>query len=150
MINYITQNSNMESEIERLKERTSNLGTLRQTLKDIHEMESAAVDHLEKSMGDRQEAMELNQTNLFTAIVDNVIDILLKLDKDEDMLLSDNEVNAIIKAIEGINEVDIKDDYLRQKINEYGSSIEGVMRLMNHIFDKTPSIEDYLNVENEQ
>ncbi len=65
------------------------------------------------------------------------------------MILSDKEIDTIIKSIEGMNNVDIKDEVFRQKILEYGSNVEGVMRLLNDIFDETPSLEDFLHETHE-
>jgi len=144
MIHYNAQNEKMENKIEEMKERTSKLGTLKNTLEELREMESTAIDQLEKSMVCRQELTGLNQITLFAEIVDNIIDILLRVDENQDMLLCEEETDAVIKAIEGINDVDINDEHLRQKIKEYGNSVEGVMRLMNDVFDESPSVQDYL------
>ncbi len=62
------------------------------------------------------------------------------------MTLSDSETEAIIKAIESVNNIDIKDDIIHQKLEEYGHDINGVMKLIDEIFVDDPHFETYLHI----
>lgn len=62
--------------------------------------------------------------------------MLLKVDDDQNMVLSEKEIDSIIKALEGMNNVDINDAIIHKKIKEYGNDLNGIMRLINDLYDE--------------
>ena len=85
------------------------------------------------------------QTNLLAETIDNVMELVLKCDDDQNMALSEKEVNTVIRKLEGIHNVDFKDELFHQKIREYGCDLGGVMRLINDMFDADPTLDSYLH-----
>lgn len=78
--------------------------------------------------------------------IDNIIDVLLKGDDDQDMKLSKDETHNVIKKLEGINNVDVRDDVILEKVREYGCDLHGIMHFINDAFDKDPTFDTYLNL----
>lgn len=76
--------------------------------------------------------------------IDNVVSILLRADSDHTKSLSEGEISLVISKLEEINHVKFNKKLLHKKIIEYGNDLNGVMRLINDMFDEDPNLEAYL------
>ena len=70
--------------------------------------------------------------------------MFLQADENQDSILSEEETDVIIKAVEGLHNIDLDDNFVRQKIEEYGNDLNGVLKVVNDIFDKDPDSESRL------
>lgn len=73
-----------------------------------------------------------------------MVSVLLKGDSDQNMVLSDKETEKVIETLEGIHAVRFNKELILQKVEEYGNDLDGILRLINDMFDEDPSLEAYL------
>lgn len=81
------------------------------------------------------------QSNYRAEVIDNVFEVILALDKDGDYIMDDDEIDIVIKKIERIENIEINDELIKQKIIETGRDIDAVMKLINNIIDDDPNTE---------
>jgi len=65
------------------------------------------------------------QQNLQGDILNNLIDIALSCDEDEDMLLSDEEIENAIHRLENIHGLQLDNEGIRHAVVENGRSLDG-------------------------
>ena len=66
-------------------------------------------------------------------VLDNIFSILIFADHDSNSILSDDEIETLIKNIEGIDKVDIDDKRARKMIIDAGRGLHGVMKLVEDL-----------------
>ena len=88
--------------------------------------------------------MITKKTNLVMSTIDNVVSIILRADSDHNNSLSEEEISLVISKLEEMNHVKFSKKLLHKKIIEYGSDVNGIMRLINDVFDEDPNLEAYL------
>ena len=58
---------------------------------------------------------------------------MLTMDRDGNMILSNEEIDELIQALEGIHGVQLQEDKLRKIIIDQGRSLMGVMDLARNL-----------------
>ena len=94
---------------------------------------------LEKQLKESQKVLDQSKVNNRIEIVDNIFEVMTALDKDQDFNLSDDEIDAIIKKLEGLHGVEIHDELLKQKIIENGRNLDSVLKLCHDLLDDDPT-----------
>lgn len=140
-------NEKMTKSVDTMEQSVSNLHRYQIALADAREFENIAIDDLEESLEVSKEILKQQEENLLGGIIDNIITVFLQADENQDSILSEEETDVIIKAVEGLHNIDLDDNFVRQKIDEYGNDLNGVLKVVNDIFDKDPDSESYLTAE---
>lgn len=99
--------------------------TTKDKLDTINSVQGASSDELEKQLDESKQIYSKMQQNLQGDILNNLIDIALACDEDEDMVLSDAEIDKAILRLEGIHGLDLDNEGIRQAIIDNGRSLEG-------------------------
>ena len=74
--------------------------------------------------------VEWEQTSAQSAIVQNIISVVLAVDEDGDYSLNDAEIEQLIAKVESTQGVDVNDAMIRKIIVEKGRNINGIMELI--------------------
>jgi len=138
LTNLRYENEQLTGKSEELKESVSNLKDLTETFEEIREMEDASLDILEEQLIQSKEVLDQMEDNKLNLVLGNIIDVVDACDKDGDMILSDDEIDMLIKKLEGINNIDIHDELARKLIIDAGRGTEAVYNLMKNILDDDP------------
>jgi hypothetical protein len=107
---------------------------MEQTLSSLQSVQGQSVDELEAQLQESKDILARMQTNQRGQILQNLITVLLSADADGNMMLSDEDIDNIIHRLEGLHNVNIDDDKVRQLIIDNGRSIEAVMELARAAF----------------
>jgi len=138
LTNLKYENERLSGENDRLDESVSNLQDLSVVFEEIREMEDASLDILEEQLVQSKEILDQMEDNKLNMVLGNIFDIVDASDKDFDSKLSDNEIDMLIKQIEGINSVEINDNLARKLIIDAGRGTDAVMKLIKNILDDDP------------
>jgi hypothetical protein len=78
------------------------------------------------------------QDNLRGDIVQTLISLVLAIDHDGDMCLSDAEIDSLIHKMEEMSsdQFDFKDALLRKKLIEHGRSLNAIMEIIKNLMDE--------------
>ena len=79
------------------------------------------------------------EVNYRAELVDNIFDVMISLDKDQDMILSDEEIDVITKKVESIEGIEIDDLAFKNKIIDTGRNLDAVLGLLNGLLDDDPT-----------
>mmetsp|Transcript_7918 Transcript_7918/g.8731 ORF Transcript_7918/g.8731 Transcript_7918/m.8731 type:complete len:152 (+) Transcript_7918:282-737(+) len=133
------KNSRMKERIKAMEHSVSKIDEYKQILTQIAELENFAIDDLEEDLKTKQDILEQNEIGLVGSTIDNIIDVLLKADLNQDQEICEDELELVISNIEGIQNINLNDELIHQKLDEYGNNIEAVIRLLIDVFDEDPT-----------
>jgi len=137
--------SNLKEESDRLEGATKDLGMgvanlqrIRAVFDHINELEDASLDFLEEQLKESELILSKLHANNLDVVLENIFDVLLVCDKDGDEKLTEDEIDDLIKSLEGINNIEINDDLMKELIHEQGDNVQAVMKLCRNIMDNDP------------
>jgi len=96
------------------------------------------VVELEKQLKESKKVLDQSKVNYRAELVDNIFEVMIALDKDQDFKLSDDEIDAITKKLEGLQGIEIHDELFKQKIIESGRDLDSVLKLLHDLLDEDP------------
>lgn len=135
----------LKAEHERLAAQVSSLETsvghlqdMSQTLDTIRAVEGQSMEELERQLKESEQILDQMQDNLRGDIVQTLISLVLAIDHDGDMCLSDAEIDSLILKIEEMSsgQFDFKDALLRKKLIEHGRSLNAIMEIIKNLMDE--------------
>jgi hypothetical protein len=124
------ENNRLASQVETMQVSVSNLSNLEQTLEKLSSLQANTVDEIEHQVKESKDILAHMQRNYQAELLQSIISVLLAIDADQNMLLSDEEIDDLIQDMEGIHDVDINNDQLKNIIiHEQGRSVLGIMEI---------------------
>jgi hypothetical protein len=108
---------------------------LQRTLETVRAVEGQSVIELERQLKESKQILDSMHDNLTGDILQNLISVVLTVDKDGDSALSDTEINELILKFEGMQGVNLKEDLLRKKLTEQGRSLHSIMEVAKNLLD---------------
>lgn len=138
------ENVDLSTTVSSLESSVSHLQELSHTLDIVRAMEGQSLDELEKQVAESEQILDKMQDNLRGTIVQTLISMVLAIDHDGDMCLSDAEIDSLIHKMEELStdHFDFKDQVLRQKLIENGRSLNAVMDIIKNLMDDDAKPED--------
>jgi len=129
----------LDVENEKLKGSVKNFEDLNEAFEEIREMENASLNILESQLQESEKILDRLEATSLNKVLQNIFQIIFATDKDENDLLSDDEIDSLIKRVEGINGVEINDELCKRLIIESGRNIEAVLGLVRSVLDNDPN-----------
>lgn len=109
------------------------LQELEQSLEEIRALGGASLDELERQLVESKKVLEGYQQNHKTELLQNLMTVMLSMDRDGNMILSNEEIDELIQTLEGIHGVQLQEEKLRQIIIDQGRSLMGVMDIARNL-----------------
>jgi hypothetical protein len=91
------------------------------------------LEELERQLVESKKILKGYQQNHKTELLQNLMTVMLTMDRDGNMILSNEEIDELIQALEGIHGVQLQEDKLRKIIIDQGRSLMGVMDLARNL-----------------
>eukprot|EP00523_Entomoneis_sp_CCMP467_P008087 CAMPEP_0168734978 /NCGR_PEP_ID=MMETSP0724-20121128/9095_1 /TAXON_ID=265536 /ORGANISM="Amphiprora sp., Strain CCMP467" /LENGTH=272 /DNA_ID=CAMNT_0008782105 /DNA_START=60 /DNA_END=878 /DNA_ORIENTATION=- len=124
-----TQNTRLSVNLQEMEESVHNLEAMEQTLATLQVVQGQSMDELEEQLEESRGILATMDKNYKGQLLQNLITVLLGADQDGNMILSDEDIEDIIRRLEGLHNVNINDAKLRQMIIDNGRSVEAVMEV---------------------
>ena len=121
---------------------TSSLQHLENALEDIQSLRGASLKQLEGQLEESKEILRQMDSNFKGELLQNLMTIIFALDRDGNMILSDEEIDDLIQTLEGMQGVQLKEDLLKQSIIEKGRSLEGIMEVARNLLSDDVPLEE--------
>ena len=83
--------------------------------------------------------MLLAKTSRVSRFLDNIFDVMMAVDHDHTMTLSDADVDELVMRVKRIQNVTIHGDLFKEAIQSSGNSIDSVFRMLNNCLDGNPA-----------
>jgi len=131
-------NVKLQTQVSKLEASVDHLEVMSTTLDSIMAMEGNSLDELEIQLKETEKIYKGSKANLRGEILQTIISLIMVIDKDGDMCLSDDEIGELIIDVEKLlnDEVDFNDDLFRHKLVSNGRSINAVMDIIADLLDE--------------
>ena len=75
------------------------------------------------------------QSNLKANVLQNLLQVVIRSDKDENLTIEEHEIGDLINRIKGINGVEVNEPRFRDAITSSGGSFQCVMDIIRNLMD---------------
>jgi len=118
------------------------LEQLEQSLAEVRALGGASLKQLEDQLVQSREILKSAHANHKSDILQNLLTVLLTLDRDGNAILSDEEIDEVIHTMEGVHGVQFNEELLRKAIIDAGRSTFGILEVARNVLsDDTPADE---------
>jgi uncharacterized protein YbjQ (UPF0145 family) len=128
-----SENERLHVAVEDLSKTVDRLEDVEQALDTITQMQGQSIEALEEQVEDNRDILSKMQSNLKANVLQNLLQVVIRSDKDQDMDIEGDEIEDLIKRIEGINGVEVHKDRFRDAINNAGGSLQSVMDIIKNL-----------------
>ena len=119
------------------------LEDVEQALDVITQTQGQSVAALEEQVRDNRDILHRMQSNLKANVLQNLLQVVIRADKDASLTIEEHEIGELIERFKGINGVEINEDRFRSFVVGSGGSLQCVMDIIrNLIDDKVPAGEE--------
>ncbi len=139
MNNLKYNNERLREENEKLHAAVERLNDCKDVYATCQSMKNVSITELEAQLKDSRRTYALMKNNHMDDVIQNITDVMLAVDMDNDMTVSDDEIDRLTKQIEKINNVEIDDEAFKLKIIEYGRDFFAIGRLLEELMDDDPT-----------
>jgi hypothetical protein len=127
------ENAKLSVQVQEVQTTVARLDSLEATMEAISALEGASLDKLQEQLDESKEILTHMHRNYQADILQNLVSVLLATDADQNMLLADEEIDDLIRNLEGIHGVQLKEDLLRKVIIEQGRSVDALMEVARNV-----------------
>ena len=127
------ENSRLQAQVRQIEKSVANLSQLEDTLEAVTALQGESIKKLEEQLNESKEILANMSQNRKAVILQNLVSVLLATDGNQDMLLSDEEIDDLIHNLESINGVELKEDLVRKTIIDSGRSVAAVMEVARNV-----------------
>jgi hypothetical protein len=127
------ENNKLQQQVKQVQETVSKLAALEATVQAVNALQGDSIDKLDEQLQESKEILSHMDRNFQAVILQNLVTVLLATDANRDMMLADEEIDELIRNLEGIQGVQLKEDLLRKTIIDNGRSVGAVMEVARNV-----------------
>jgi hypothetical protein len=90
---------------------------------------------LEKQLNESKAILATMKDDVAGDILQNIMTVVLGADDNGDMILSDEEIDEVVKNIESLHGIDLNDEELKKVIIGKGRDIPGLMDMVKTVLE---------------
>lgn len=136
------QTDRLKDTVLELSATVDRLEDVEQALDVITQTQGQSIEAFEEQVEDNREILSKMQSNLKANVLQNLLQVVIRSDKDNDLTIEDNEIDDLINRFKGINGVEINEDRFRDAITSSGGSLDCVMNIIRNLMDDNASEEN--------
>jgi hypothetical protein len=126
------ENKRLQDQVQAMSTSITKLQTLQSTFDQISKLQEMSIDEIEQQVNESKLIVTNMEQTFQTGLLQNLITILLAVDKNnhdkESGILSDAEINDLIHQLENIHNIAFDEQKVRDLIvNQHQRNIKGVM-----------------------
>lgn len=133
------ENKRLHETVVDLSETVDRLEDVEQALDVITQTQGQSVEAFEEQVKDNREILNKMQSNLKANVLQNLLQVVIRSDKDENMTIEEHEIGDLINRIKGINGVEVNEARFRDAITSSGGSLQCVMDIIRNLMDDNVS-----------
>lgn len=128
-----SENNRLHDIVEELSATVDRLEDVEQALDVITQQQGQSIAAFEEQVKDNREILSKMQSNLKANVLQNLLQVVIRSDRDENMTIEDHEIGDLINRIKGINGVEVHEDRFRDAITKAGGSLQCVMDIIKNL-----------------
>mmetsp|Transcript_12304 Transcript_12304/g.26734 ORF Transcript_12304/g.26734 Transcript_12304/m.26734 type:complete len:261 (+) Transcript_12304:79-861(+) len=133
------ENTRLHETVVDLSKTVDRLEDVEQALDVITQTQGQSIEAFEEQVQDNREILNKMQSNLKANVLQNLLQVVIRSDKDENMTIEEHEIGDLINRIKGINGVEVNEPRFRDAITSSGGSLQCVMDIIRNLMDDNVS-----------
>ena len=129
------ENTRLRETVDDLEETVDRLEDVEQALNVITQTQGMSIEAFEEQVQDNRDILNKMQSNLKANVLQNLLQVVIRSDKDENMTIEEHEIGDLIDRIMGINGVEVNEPLFRERITSSGGSLQSVMDIIKNLMD---------------
>lgn len=130
----------LEAENERLSKSVNELGDTVGRLEDVENAldlitntQNQSVNAFAEQVKENKSILDQMQTNLRANVLQNLLSVIIRSDKDKDFQIDESEMDSLISRMRSINGVEVHEDRFRNAIQKSGGSLNAVIDVVKNL-----------------
>lgn len=144
------ENKKFMAQVHEMTQSVQSLKQSKEKLDTIASVQGASLDKLEKQLEATRNIYSKLQQNLQGDILNNLIDIALACDDNQDMVLSDEEIDDVIRKLEQVHGIDVDNEGVRRVLVQNGRSMDAIMEIVKNLLRDDIPLEQNLFKESKK
>uniref|UniRef100_A0A6U3TQ87 Uncharacterized protein n=1 Tax=Skeletonema marinoi TaxID=267567 RepID=A0A6U3TQ87_9STRA len=142
------ENQRLHETVVELSDTVDRLEDVEQALDVITQTQGQSIAAFEDQVKDNKEILAKMQSNLKANVLQNLLQVVIRSDKDENMTIEEHEIGDLINRIKRINGVEVHEDKLRERITKSGGSLQCVMDIIRNLMsDECPECDQIFTIK---
>mmetsp|Transcript_23771 Transcript_23771/g.57328 ORF Transcript_23771/g.57328 Transcript_23771/m.57328 type:complete len:262 (+) Transcript_23771:194-979(+) len=129
------ENKRLHETVMDLGETVDRLEDVEQALDVLTQTQGQSIEAFEEQVADNREILNKMQSNLKANVLQNLLQVVIRSDKDENMTIEEHEIGDLVNRIKGINGVEVNEPRFRNAITSSGGSLQCVMDIIRNLMD---------------
>lgn len=129
------ENLRLNETVGELSDTIDKLEDVEQALDVITQTQGQSVAAFAEQVKENRDILGQMQSNLKANVLQNLLQVVIRSDKDENMTIEEHEIGDLINRITGINGVEVNEERFRDAITSSGGSLQCVMDIIRNLMD---------------
>jgi len=138
------ENERLSTSIEELSATVGRLEDVQLALDTISKTEGKSISVFSEQVEKNKEILKNMKANLKGTVMQNLLSVVMASDKDKDMVVDKEEIDTLMKRIEGIGGVQVREDKFRAAFA--GNSVSSLMNIVSNLLRDDVKPEDQIFV----
>lgn len=134
--NLEEDNKKLNSSLKEIELSVGKMEELEEALEIIKETKVIGLNMLEEEVGRSREILEGLEENVESKTLQNIIEIIFSVDKNNDSTLDYDEVTDLIGNLSSLQGVKVNEDLFRKKIQSTDESVNAVLEIVKNIIQE--------------
>ena len=130
-----SENDRLNSAVADLLKTVDRLEDVEHALDTITSMQGQSIEAVESQVQDNREILSQMESNLKANVLQNLLQLVIRSDKDGDHVVAIEDIDALIKNIEKTQGVVVQKDRFRNMIMDEGGSLHGIMDIIKNLMN---------------
>lgn len=144
------ENIRLNETIGELSGTVDKLEDTEQALDVITQTQGQSVAAFAQQVKEHEEILNQMQKHLKANKVQNLLQVIIRVDKDDNMQIDEDEIDNLLSKIKKINGVEVHEDRFRAAVKASGGSLSSVMDIIrNLLFDEISEEDEIFIIKSE-
>ena len=127
------ENIRLNQTVVELSDTIDRLEDVEQALDVITQTQGQSVDAFAEQVKENRDILGQMQKNLKANVLQNLLQVVIRSDRDDNMQIELDEIDPLITRIKKINGVEVREDKFREMITASGGSLSNVMDIIKNL-----------------
>jgi len=130
---WTAENARLQASVQNMQQSVARLSQLEETLESVNQLQGESLSKLQEQLQQSKDILAGMNRNRRALVLQNLVTVLLANDSDQDLLLSDEEMERLIQGLESIHGVQLKEQEIRNTIIDHGRSVVALMEVAKNV-----------------
>lgn len=130
------ENIRLNQTVIELSDTIDRLEDVEQALDVITQTQGQSVEAFAEQVKENRDILGQMQKNLRANVLQNLLQVVIRSDRDDNMQIEFDEIDPLITRIKKINGVEVREDKFREMMTTSGGSLSNVMDIIKNLMSE--------------